>query len=793
MKVPISWLSDFVPDGLPSPEALADALTQRGLEVDSLSAALAEPFSGVVVGEVSAVEPHPNADRLRVCEVTDGSQTHSVICGAPNVRPGLRTAFATLGAVLPGNFKIKRAKLRGVESNGMLCSAKELGLGEEADGILELDSGAPVGAEFGALVTQNEKILDIDLTPNRGDCFSILGVAREVTSFLGQPAPEVSVDPVAAAGSDRFPVSLNAADACPTFVGRIVRGIDSNARSPLWLTERLRRVGLRAIHPVVDVTNYVMLEFGQPLHSYDHSKLAEFIEVRWAHPGEKLQLLDEKDLVLDDDVLVIADAKGAVGLAGIMGGLSTAVDEETRDVFFEAAYFAPKAIAGRGRRWALHTDASMRFERGVDPTGQARAIERATALLVDIAGGEPCDVVVTTNENQPSRQPVMLRSERLTSVLGLGQVATAEVVGALEGLGLAVTEVDSGWSVTPPGHRFDIESEVDLIEEVARVIGYDEIPPRPGAGIGVLGTVPEGEIPEHRAADWLAARGYREVMTYSFVSPGSLSQLGLSKGWTLANPISVELSEMRPSLWPGLLDVALENRSRQQERLRLFEVGHVYERLDGKPVETVKIGGLALGSRLPESWAAIQVDTDFFDVKSDVELMLSGMGFRIDRLGFTRSDHKALHPGQSAEIWADARLVGYVGRLHPKVATSIGVREPIFLFELNAAELAGPGAPAAQPISRYPSLRRDLDLLVDEDLEAGALTLAARECAGSVLMEAFVFDVYQGQGVDSGRKSIGLGLILQETSRTLTDQDADRHVSEIADHLRKKLNATIRN
>lgn len=791
MKVPTTWLSEFVPGRLPAPEAVADALTRRGLEVDGTAPAMAERFSGVVIGGVNAVEKHPNADRLRVCEVTDGKETYTVVCGAPNVRPGLRTAFAKVGALLPGNFEIKSAKLRGVESHGMLCSAKELGLGEEADGILELAADASIGADFGEAVGQDESVLDIDLTPNRGDCFSVLGVAREMTSVLGQSPPAVRVEAVSAATSDSFPVVLEADDACPTFAGRVVRGIDPGKRSPLWLTERLRRAGVRAISPVVDVTNYVMLELGQPLHGYDHAKLSESIRVRWARSGEQLQLLDERTVALEEDVLVIADASGPIGLAGIMGGLSTAVDDRTEDVFLEGAFFSPKALAGRGRRWALHTEASMRFERGVDPTGQVRAIERATALLMSIAGGEPGELVVTRAGHGPANEPVLLRSHRLGAVLGT-RLAPETVVAALEGLGFGVSSGDSGWSVTAPGHRFDIECEEDLIEEVARVVGYDEIPPASGAGIGVLGAAPDGQIPEHRAADWLAARGYREVMTYSFVSPEALSRLGLSSSWTVANPISVELSEMRPSLWPGLLESALENRSRQQERLRLFEIGHVYERQNGEPVETVKIGGLALGSRLPQTWAERQVDTDFFDIKADVELLLAGMALGSADLNFERCEHPALHPGQAASINVNGTTMGFLGRLHPKFAAALGVREPIFLFELDARGLDGRGAPTAQPVSRYPSLRRDLDLLVDEDVEAGALTRAARECAGSVLAEAFVFDVYQGQGVDSGRKSIGLGLILQETSRTLTDQDADRQVSEIADHLRKKLNATIR-
>lgn len=791
MKVPTNWLADLVEGPLPGPEALAEALTRRGLEVDGVAPALAEQFSGVVIAEVTAVEQHPNADRLRVCEVTDGAETHSVICGAPNVRPGLRTAFAKLGAVLPGNFKIKKAKLRGVESNGMLCSAKELGLGEDAAGIIELGPDASVGADFGEVVGQDEAVLDIDLTPNRGDCFSILGVAREVTSILGHAPPAVAVNPVPAAVADTFPVNLAAGDACTTFAGRVVRGIDASKVSPLWLTERLRRAGVRAIHPVVDVTNYVMLELGQPLHGYDLSKLNEGIEVRWARSGEDIQLLDEQTITLEQDVLVIADGSGPVGLAGIMGGLSTAVDAQTTDVFFEAAFFAPKALAGRGRRWSLHTEASMRFERGVDPTGQQRAIERATELLIGITGGQPGDVVLARNDQPPEKEAVQLRSERLEAVLGM-QLEAQAVVTALEGLGLAVAPEPNGWKVSVPGHRFDIECEEDLIEEVARVVGYDEIPPVRGAGAGVLGAAPDGQVPEHRAADWLAARGYREVMTYSFVSPEALDRLGLKGSWTVANPISVELSEMRPSLWPGLLEAALENRSRQQERLRLFEIGHVYERRDGEPLETVKIGGLALGARLPQTWAEKSADTDFFDVKADVELLLEGMALSSADLAFERCEHPALHPGQAATVKSDKNAIGALGRLHPKLAAAIGVREPIFLFELDARGLAGRGAPSARPVSRFPSLRRDLDLLVDEDLEAGMLTRAARDCAGPVLADAFVFDVYQGQGVDSGRKSIGLGLILQETSRTLTDQDADRQVSEIADHLRKKLNATIR-
>ena len=790
MRVNLEWLREWVSIDL-EPAELAERLTVAGLEVSSVEAA-APDFEGPVVAEITGVQPHPDADRLVVCEVDDGRKQHVVVCGAPNATSGLRAPFAPVGAQLPGGVKIGRAKLRGVTSDGMLCSGQDLGLSEESDGLLELAEDAPLGESIRDHLRLDDAILDIELTPNRGDCFSVVGIAREVAATQGLELEPPANVPVKAQSSATFNVTLEAEAGCPRFVGRLIRGISITATSPVWLAERLRRAGLRAIHPVVDVTNYVMLELGQPLHSYDERKLDTGIVVRLARKREKLKLLDDREISLDPDVMVIADSSGAIGLAGIMGGNSTAVDAQTQDIFLEAAYFSPPAMAGRARRLGLQTDAATRFERGVDPENQARAIERATALLVEIVGGEPGPIVETKlSDHLAANEPILLRHDRLQAILGL-DVDTESVEHILKILAMDVTQHKGGWRVTPPGFRFDLRVEEDLFEEVARMIGYDNIPVTPELSAGHLGTATESRVTEDRLADLLAARGYSEIISYSFVDEELENAINPGTAMAkLANPISKDLSVMRRSLWPGLLKTATQNLSRQQNRMRLFEMGAQFSVVANKIVETHVLAGLVAGSRWPEHWDFDATAADFFDVKGDIEAIFQLTG-RLDELQFSPTEHPALRPGQTARLRLAGEHIGWLGALHPVLEHRLELRTNVILFALRLEETLQSALPNFRAYSKFPSVRRDIAVVVDENISVDRIIESVRENAGDMLQNVMIFDVYRGKGIDSSLKSVALGLILQDTSRTLTDADADHTVSSVTEHLGRALGATIR-
>ena len=617
MKIAESWLREWV-DPEAGTAALAERLTMAGHEVDSIDYE-GEGLDDVVIGEVIEVGRHPDADRLSVCQVTDGGDPVTVVCGAPNVTAGMKTPFAKPGVKLPNGMKLRKAKIRGVESNGMLCSATELGLGDEADGIMELPADAPTGEPLTVYLGLPDAVIDLDLTPNRGDCFSVLGIARDVSALTGADMKAPVFDPVPASIDDTHAVELGAPEGCPRFAGRVIRGIDLSARSPVWMTEKLRRAGLRPSHPAVDVTNFVMLELGQPLHAYDMNLVKGPIRPRMAEQGEKVALLDGKEIEANSDTLVISDDSGAIGIGGIMGGLGTAVTEQTTDIFLEAAFFTQDVIAGRARSYGMHTDASLRFERGVDPDGQARAIERATQLLIDIAGGQAGPTVVeTADAHLPARDTIRVRRDRVARLLGV-EIADDRIAGILERLGLAVTAVADGWEVVAPSHRFDIELEVDLIEEIARVYGYDEIPEATAIAETPLEVVTESRIDTELACATLVARDYQEVITYSFVEPIADARISGGKSeLVLSNPISSEMSVMRSSLWPGMLVAAATNASRQQDRVRLFEVGKSFHGSLDNHTEVVRIAGLCMGAALPEQWGAKTQSVDFFDIKSDV-------------------------------------------------------------------------------------------------------------------------------------------------------------------------------
>jgi phenylalanyl-tRNA synthetase beta chain len=786
----IDWLKDWI-DVAGSAEALGDDLTHAGLEVEGI-ASLAPDFSGIVVGCIREVRRHPHADRLSLCSVDDGRGLKDVVCGAPNAAPGMRAPYARVGARLPGGRTLLAAEIRGTKSQGMLCSARELGLGEHGDGLLALDEDAPLGASLEKYLELDDAVLDVKITPNRGDCLSVLGIARELAAIRNLRLRGPGRRNVKAATKRTFPVRLSAAAGCPRFAGRVLEGIEPGRRSPLWLTERLRRAGLRPIHPVVDVTNYVMLELGQPLHAYDLDALVAGIDVRFATPGEELTLLGGTRLTLDPDVLVIADGAGAVGLAGIMGGERTGVTAETRNVFFEAAFFAPDTIRGRARRYGLNTDAGNRFERGVDPTEQQRAIERATELLQAIAGGRAGPTrVVARKAKLPSRARIDLRPERIEALLG-HSLAPRRVEGILKRLDMKVAKRGKGWSVTPPAFRFDVRIEADLIEELARLVGYDDIPAVAGTGSSDLGDASERRVTELVIADTLVARGYSEAITYSFID--AASEDVVNPGATvvrLANPISSDMSVLRRSLWPGLLRVAHQNQAHQLPRQRLFEIGTQFAADAGKVVETRVVAGLAAGELWPEHWDLERRDTDFFDVKGDVECLLESTG-RTREFAFVRATHPALLPNQCARIRRGDDDVGWIGALHPRVQKHFDLKSTIVVFALQVEKTFAAQVTSYSQLSKFPSVRRDLAIVVDEAVTARALVEHVEAAAGKLLREVRVFDLYRGQGVDSSRKSLGVGLILQEASRTLTDEDADRTVESVLHRLEHELGATIR-
>ncbi|MCG8371612.1 MAG: phenylalanine--tRNA ligase subunit beta [Proteobacteria bacterium] len=791
MKIAESWLREWVNPDLTT-EALGHRLTMLGLEVDGIEIE-GEGIDEVIVAEVVECGRHPDADKLSVCRVSDGGdELIDVICGAPNVRIGLKTPLARPGVTLPNGLTLRKATIRGVESNGMLCSAVELGLGDESDGIMELPPAAEAGEALVRLLGLPDAIFDVDLTPNRGDCFSVLGIARDVAALTGAELKDSAVGSIDATIDDVYPVELVEPAGCPRFAGRLVKGIDAAATSPLWMIERLRRAGLRGISPVVDVTNYVMLELGQPLHAYDAALLQGPIRPRLAKTGEKLTLLDEKEIELDDDTLIVTDDSGPIGMAGIMGGLSTAVSDETTDVFFEAAFWPPDFMAGRARAYGMHTDASLRFERGVDPEGQGRAVARATELLVGIAGGHAGPLIVdSADAHIPRREAIALRRDRIEQLLGLG-IEDAEVVRILESLRMQIDETDSGWSVLAPSHRFDIRYEVDLIEEIARIRGYDSIPETTLSAESPLGTVTETRIEMERVGATLIARDYQEVVNYSFVDAGANARFtGTESELVLSNPISSELSVMRASLWPGLVATASANVARQQDRVRIFEVSRSYHGTLEAHFETVRIAGLASGPVAPEQWGFKSQDIDFFDVKADVEAILS-LAAGKDELRFAAAGHPALQPGQAAEIYRGETPVGVVGKLHPRLAAEYDLKRAVYVFELDAEKAFAASAPTAAAVSRFPAIRRDIAVVVDDDVTADQLADAVASSAPELIRDVRIFDVYVGGTIEAGRKSVAIGLILQETSRTLTDDDADTAMAAAIAELKNKFAAELR-
>ena len=790
MKFSEKWLREWVDPPVGTDE-LVSQLTTAGLEVDSAESVSGET-SGVVVARVLEAHPHPDADRLKICLVEWGPEISAeVVCGAPNAREGLCAPYAPPGAKVANGETIRASTIRGVPSNGMLCSPIELGLGEDGDGLLELSADATPGTALEEYLDLDDVSIDIDLTPNRGDCLGLIGVAREVGVINRCQVKPPDVAPVPAQIPDVLPVELIAPAECPRYVGRVVRDVDVKASTPAWMVERLRRSGVRSISVVVDVTNYVMLELGQPMHAFDLDKLEGGIRVRLASTGEALTLLDEQTLEIKEDVLVIADHGRAVALAGIMGGLASSVTNSTKHIFLESAYFEPRHVAGDARRYGLHTDASHRFERGVDPFNQDRAIERASALLVEIAGGKPGPVIdVISDEHMPQRRPVSLRASRIERLLGVA-VESDTVTDTLERLGLTVERTTDGWKVTPPGFRFDITIEADLIEEIARIEGYDKLATHRPL-VNVHGTTrAESVIGVSRFKRVLVDRGYQEAITYSFVDAAMQSWLDDKRPIPLANPLSSDMTVMRTSLWPGLIQVMSHNTNRQQPDVRVFECGMVFSRQDGELRQEIHVAGLLTGNAVPAQWGIKRREADFFDVKSDVEALLNQAGAASVH-EFTPGDHPALHPGQTAVVRREERIIGYVGLLHPRIARAVKHSGNVCLFEMDLAALQRGDLPRFAALSKFPGVRRDISIVIDEAVSSREVEDCVGQIGIDVLKNLELFDVYHGEGIDSGKKSLTLSLTFQASSRTLNDEEVESLVAKAVDALGTGLGAVLR-
>lgn len=793
MKISEAWLREWVDPQINTSELVAQ-LTMAGLEVDSVEPAAAI-FSGVVVGEILTTEPHPDAEKLRICQVAGHSEgTLQVVCGAANARPGIKVPFATIGAELPGDFKIKKAKLRGVESFGMLCSQVELQIGEDDSGLWELPSDALVGADLRQFLKLDDQLIEIDLTPNRGDCLSIRGLAREVGVLNRAPVSAPPFSEIKPYSAESLGVELRAGSECPVYAGRVIRNIDITRPSPLWLREKLRRSGIRSIDAVVDVTNYILLELGQPMHAFDLDRIEGGIVVRMAGEGDKLKLLNGQEVALRNDTLVIADHSKPLAMAGIMGGADSAVGETTRNIFLESAFFSPAAIAGKARSYGLHTDSSHRFERGVDHQLQTLAIERATELLLNIVGGEAGPVVQAQDEkSRPTLRSVRLHRARLESGLGL-PAGDVDAVGILGHLGLTLLEGnEEGWVFQVPSYRFDIGIEEDLLEEVARVYGYDHLPTRPMAFATRLESHSEAKTPLADVKQHLVSRGYREVISYSFIDPKTHATLYPDvSAVVLKNPISADMSTMRRSLLPGLLQTLLHNLNRQQTAAKLFEAGMVFDTSAGPVAQYQRLGGLAYGAVRAQSWAEKSRDMDFFDIKGDLETLLvcAARGRQVSFVPWT--DSTLLHPGQSARIYLGDQEVGYLGALHPAKQKVLDLAKPAFVFELTLKALLSANLPRFQALSRFPEVGRDLAVLVDKGVRVADLERSIRKTAGDVLKALKLFDVYSGEGIDPKRKSLAFSLTFQHPSRTLKDEEVNASMAGVVECLEREFGANLR-
>ena len=790
MKVNAQWLNEWV--SLESPNsALADRLTMAGLEVDSLEPA-APPMTGISVAKVLESVPHENADKLSRCRVDIGhGKIVDVVCGAPNVRPGLNVVYAAPGAKLPDGRIIEHAVIRDVASAGMLCSATELELGEDSSGLIELVDDAPIGVPIEEFLQLDDEVFDIELTPNRGDCLSIVGVAREVAALTNTPMREIAVPSIAAAIDDVFPIVIEAPQGCPRYVGRVIRNVNAAAPTPLWIRERLRRCGIRSISAVVDVTNYVMLELGQPMHGFDLERLNGGICVRNGRAGETLELLDGETIELDTETLVIADNEQAVALAGVMGGLRTGVEANTTNIFLESAYFDAITLAGVARRFRMHTDASRRFERGVDFTGQERAIERASAMIMDICGGDPGPLTITEAvESIPTRNAIVFHPEEIQHLIGV-EIAAGSARQILESLNCRVDSSGDHFEVTPPDFRFDLELEADLLEEVARLHGYENIPATlPTTTLNVVQGSGRYERDE-RIRDVLITQGYFEAITYSFIEPVSAHIVASDRRpYELSNPITSEMSVMRTSIWTGLINAALHNLNRQVDDVRLFELGMIFEQGSEGLEQRHVLAGLASGKVHPEQWGEASRDIDFYDVKQELEKLFNALSLPSCR--WSAATDRALHPGQSAIAEFDGRALGKVGVLHPELVRHFGLEQSAVLFEIALDNLPLIRVAAYSPISKFPSVRRDISIIVGQGIAAAEVLGAVRRVAGDQLRDLQLFDEYRGQGIDSDKKSLTMSLIFQAHSNTLADEEIEETMQRVLLQLHDDCGGTLR-
>ena len=792
-----AWLREWVNPDI-GRQTLLDQLTMAGLEVEVVES-VAPPLPKVVVARIETCDGHPSAERLSVCQVADGNGSRQVVCGAPNARAGLLTALALPGAELPGGTAVEAAQIRGVGSAGMLCSAAELGLGDDAGGILELDDGA-CGTLLAEALALDDVSVEIKLTPNRGDCLSLRGLAREVGVLNGLPVRHQDAAPAATQTEATFPVTLADAAGCPRYLGRVIEGIDVNAQAPLWMKERLRRCGLRSINAVVDVTNYVMLELGQPMHAFDRNVLSKGIIVRRAGSGEALKMLDGRQIDLRPTDLVIADGAGPVAIAGVMGGERSGVQADTQDVFLECAWFEPLTVAETARRFGLHTDASHRYERGVDHQLQRQAMERATALLLAIVGGRAGPVQEAVDaKHLPTAKVVSLRQRRLHQLAGVTMDALAvdALLARLDFQLLDRRETDSDgvvWAIAAPSHRFDIGIEADLIEEVCRIYGYDNIPGQTPKAAFSLRPKPLEQSGERQLKEQLAALGFQEVITYSFVDP--IRQALLDPGaraLPLANPMSTDQSVMRTNLLPGLLASLGFNQNRQQRRAQLFELGLCF-RPSEAPAEPLDqallLGGLIWGERAPESWHGKPEAADFFDLKGAVERLLEWTGTKAPE--FSPSNDPVLHPGQQAAIVSGGKAIGRLGRLHPRIEGELELAAGVLVFEIDGQAALSHPLRRFSEIPNTPRARRDLALLVDESVSAGQVRETLSGALGTALRELTLFDVYRSKNIDSNKKSLAVGLTFQGASSTLTDEDIAGWMRSAIEALQTELHAQLR-
>ncbi|MDH5634027.1 MAG: phenylalanine--tRNA ligase subunit beta [Gammaproteobacteria bacterium] len=792
MRISESWLREWVDPELKT-QGIADCLTMAGLEVDGI-----EPVSpdlvNIVVGQIVKAGPHPEADRLQVCQVLVGNKKQlQIVCGAANAREGLKAPVALVGAVLPGGMEIKTATLRGVDSFGMLCSAKELGLSEQSDGLMELHGDMKPGQSLFKALALDDKAIEIDLTPNRGDCLSVAGIARELSALTATRLTPVKITPVKAASKTRINISLEAGSDCPHYVGRVIEDIDPAAVTPMWMQERLRRSGLRSLGPCIDVTNYILLELGQPMHAFDLGRLNGNIHVKHCQKKTRLELLDGSTRDIETGSLLIADDKGPVALAGIMGGAQSAVSDDTTNIFLESAYFAPSAIAGRARSLGLQTDSSHRFERGVDPQLQKDALERATALLVDIVGGKPGPVIEKKlAKHLPRAMAIVVRHKRVESVLGI-KLASGRIQSYLKRLGMTVKAINGGWKVTAPSYRFDIAREEDLIEEVARLYGYHNIPETMPQGILDMAPVPETQVSTHDVARLLTSRDYQEVVTYSFVDPEMQQRLNPEvQAIPLANPIASDLAVMRTNLWPGLLKVVEHNLNRQQYRIRIFETGHRFLKKGKGSLEEQMLAMALTGPASTPSWAEKPRQMDFFDLKGDLEAVLGLSGLNGEDFEFQATSHPALHPGQCAQISRNGKNIGWIGALHPEISAKSDFDQAVYLAEVAISAIQGDKIAKFREISRFPAIDRDLAVVLPVETPASEVLKLVRAAAGNWLTDLQLFDDYRGEGIDSGRKSLGLGLTLQDSSRTLKEVEIEGVIENILGVLRRELGAELR-